>query len=82
MAHEGVRTLRIAAALGPLQSMGATSVLTYTVEPHPNGAKITMNYRVSGDASLALDQVAPIVDQVMMEQFSRLIRFSSSGSPE
>lgn len=82
MEHEGVRTLRIAAALGPLQGMGATGVLTYTVEPHPNGAKITMTYRVSGDASLALDQVAPIVDQVMMEQFSRLIRFSASGSPE
>jgi hypothetical protein len=82
MEHEGVRTLRIAAALGPLQSMGATGVLTYTVEPHPNGAKITMTYRVSGDAGLGLDQLAPIVDGVMMEQFGRLIRFSVSGSPE
>lgn len=82
MEHEGVRTLRILASLGPLQSMGVNGVLTYTVEPHPNGAKITMTYRVSGDPGLALDQVAPLVDQVMMEQFGRLARFSASGSPD
>lgn len=82
MEHEGVRTLRMVAALGPLQSMGVNGVLTYTVEPHANGAKITMTYRVSGDPGLSLDQVAPLVDQVMMEQFARLARFSASGSPE
>lgn len=82
MEHEGVRTLRMFATLGPLQSMSVNGVLTYTVEPHPNGAKITMTYRVSGDATLNLDQVAPIVDQVMMEQFGRLARFSASGSPD
>ncbi len=82
MEHEGVRTLRLNAALGPLQSMGVTGVLTYTVAPHPNGAKITMTYRVSGDPSLSLDQAAPLVDQVMMEQFGRLSRFSTAGSPD
>jgi uncharacterized protein YndB with AHSA1/START domain len=82
MENDGVRTLRIFAALGPLQGMGATGVLTYTVEPHPNGAKISMTYRVSGDPALSLDQVAPPVDQVMMEQFARLGRFSASGSPD
>lgn len=82
MEHEGVRTLRMVAALGPLQSMGVNGVLTYTVEPHANGAKITMTYRVSGDPGLSLNQVAPLVDQVMMEQFARLARFSASGSPE
>lgn len=82
MEHEGVRTLRMFAALGPLQEMGVNGVLTYTVEPHADGAKITMTYRVSGEAGLGLDQVAPIVDQVMMEQFGRLGRFSASGSPD
>jgi len=82
MEREGVRTLRMSAALGPLQAMGANGVLTYTVEPHPNGAKITMTYQVSGDHGLNLDQVAPLVDQVMMEQFGRLARFSALGSPE
>ncbi len=82
MEHEEVRTLRIFANLGPLQSMATNGVLTYTVEPRPNGAKITMTYRVSGDPGLNLDQVAPLVDQVMMEQFGRLARFSALGSPD
>lgn len=82
MENEGVRTLRILASLGPLQSMGVNGVLTYVVEPHANGAKVTMTYRVSGDAGLNLDQVAPLVDQVMMEQFGRLTRFSALGSPD
>ncbi|MBX9746509.1 MAG: hypothetical protein K2X34_06385 [Hyphomonadaceae bacterium] len=82
MEHEGVRTLRVAAALGPLQEMAVNAVLTFTVEPHASGAKITMTYRVAGDASLGLDQVAPIVDTVLMEQFGRLSRYSVSGSPD
>lgn len=80
--HEGVRTLRISTALGPLQEMGATGILTFTVAPHASGANITMVYRVAGDPSLALDQVAPAVDAVMMEQFGRLNRLSASGSPD
>lgn len=82
MEHEGVRTLRIAAALGPLQELGVSGVLTFTVTPRPNGAKIAMQYRVSGDAALGLDQIAPLVDMVLMEQFGRLSRYSISGAPD
>jgi len=82
MEREGVRTLRFAAPLGPLQEMAVNGVLTFTVAPHANGAKITMTYRVSGDPSLNLDQLAPLVDNVLMEQFGRLSRFSASGSPD
>lgn len=82
MQHEGVRTLRIAGAFGPLQEMGVDAVLTFTVAPHASGARIAMTYRVSGDASLALDQIAPLVDTVLMEQFGRLVRLSATGSPE
>lgn len=82
MEHEGVRTLRYAAPLGPLQEMAVNAVLTFTVSPHANGAKITMTYRVSGDPSLHLDHVAAPVDGVLMEQFGRLSRFSASGSPD
>lgn len=82
MEHEGVRTLRIYAALGPLQAMGVNGVLTYTITPLPSGAKIEMSYRVTGDTGLGLDQIAPLVDRVMMEQFGRLSRYSASGTPE
>lgn len=82
MEHEGVRTLRAVGGLGPLQEMGVTGVLTFTVAPHANGAKLTMTYRVSGDPGLNLDRLAAPVDSVMMEQFGRLARYSASGSPD
>ncbi len=82
MEHEGVRTLRFNAALGPLQGMAVNGVLTFAVAPHANGAKFTMSYRVSGDPALTLDQVAPLVDMVVSEQFGRLSRYSASGSPD
>jgi uncharacterized protein YndB with AHSA1/START domain len=81
MQHEDVRTLRFNAPLGPLQELAVNGALTFTVAPHPNGAKITMTYRVSGDPALGLDQIAPLVDGVLMEQFGRLSRYSASGSP-
>lgn len=82
MEHEGVRTLRFDAPLGPLQDMAVNAVLTYTVAPHASGAKVTMTYRASGDPSLNFEQMAPFVNNVMMEQFGRLSRYSASGSPE
>jgi uncharacterized protein YndB with AHSA1/START domain len=82
MEHDGVRTLRFSAPLGPLQELAATGVLTFTIAPDANGAKIRMTYRVSGDPSLHFDQMAPLVDMVLMEQFGRLSRYSASGSPD
>lgn len=82
MEHEGVRTLRINGALGPLQELGVSGVLTFTIAPHATGAKITMRYRVSGDTALGLNQMAPLVDRVLMEQFGRLNRYTASGSPD
>ena len=80
MEQEGVRTLRCNTALGPLQELGVSGVLTFTIAPHASGAKINMTYRVAGDAGLGLDQMAPLVDMVLMEQFGRFTRYSSSGS--
>jgi len=82
MEHEGVRTLRILGGVGPLQELGVSGVLTFTVAPDPAGAKITMVYRVAGDPGLELAALAPLVDAVLMEQFGWLARFSASGSPD
>lgn len=82
MEVEGVRTLRVVGGLGPLQEMGVSGVLTFTITPLASGANLTMRYRVAGDAGLSLDRVAPIVDSVLMEQFGRLNRYSASGSPD
>lgn len=82
MEHDDVRTLRVAGGLGPLQELGAVGILTFTVAAHADGAKITMTYRVTGDAGLGLETMAPLVDMVLMEQFGRLSRYSASGSPD
>ena len=82
MEHEGVRTLRVVGGLGPLQEMAVNGVLTFTVAPHASGAKITIVYRVLGDAGSGLDQLAPVVDGVLSEQFARLSRYTATGSPE
>ncbi len=79
--YDGVRTLRFIGALGPLQELGATGVMTFTVAPEGEGAKVTMHYRVSGDAGLGLDALAPLVDQVLMEQFGRFDRYTRTGAP-
>ena len=42
--------------------------------------KVTMTYRVSGDPALALDHIAPAIDGVLMEQFSRLTRYADGGA--
>jgi uncharacterized protein YndB with AHSA1/START domain len=80
MEHEGVRTLRILGALGPLQEMGTVGVWTITIAPHPSGATMTWTYRVSGDPSLNLNTLAPLVDGVLNEQFQRLARYAA-GDP-
>jgi uncharacterized protein YndB with AHSA1/START domain len=82
MEHEGVRTLRVNAPLGPLQELAVNGVLTFTVARHASGATITMTYRVSGDPGLNLNAMASPVDMVLMEQFGRLSRYSGSGSPD
>ncbi len=82
MEHEGVRTLRAVGGLGPLQELGVSAVLTFTIASHASGANVSMTYRVAGDPSLGLDQLAPAVDMVLMEQFGRFVRFAGSGSPD
>lgn len=79
--HEGVRTLRFVGGLGPLQEMGVSGVLTFTIAPREGGSKVTMTYRVSGDSGLALDRVAAPVDSVLTEQFGRLTRYMDGGAP-
>jgi hypothetical protein len=76
LAHDGGHTVRLAGALGPLQDMGVSGIMTFTIVPDPAGAKITMTYRVSGDPGLGLTDIAAPVDGVLQEQFDRFIRYT------
>lgn len=82
MENQGMRTLRMTGALGPLQEMGVAGTMTFTVVPFANGAKLTMTYRVTGDPSLNLNAIAAPVDSVLMDQIARLRRYSTSGTPD
>jgi uncharacterized protein YndB with AHSA1/START domain len=73
------QTLRLQAALGPLQGRAVTGVLTFQLKPDEKGTQLTMTYLVSGTSASALDKSAPAVDGVLGTQFSRLTRLIETG---
>jgi len=79
MARPGT-LLRINGALGPLQELAATGVLTIKLEPDASGTRATVTYRVSGDPSQQLDKLAPIVNDVLNLQFGNLAKFAATAS--
>lgn len=74
------KLLRLDAALGPLQDMAVTGVLTFNLAPDGPGTRIQMTYRVAGVLSMDSANLAPLVDQVMGIQLGRLRSFAS-GAP-
>jgi len=71
MAQPG-KLLRLEAALGPLQEMAVTGVLSVHLAEQEGTTTVTVNYRVSGDPMHRLDGFAAIVDPVVGLQFSEL----------
>jgi len=72
------KVLRMDGALGPLQEMAVTGVLTYTIAADGQGSRITMTYRVAGALSMDAAKLAPLVDQVMTGQLERLRGYADS----
>jgi hypothetical protein len=70
------KQLRIAGALGPLQSEAVTGTLDFLIEPLASGkgARVTMTYVVGGYARTPMSTLAPLVDQVLTEQMQGLLR--------
>ena len=71
--------LRLDAALGPLQEMAVTGVLTFKLEPDAGGTRITMTYRIAGAMSMKGGKLAPAIDQVMTGQLNRLAAVAAAG---
>jgi uncharacterized protein YndB with AHSA1/START domain len=72
--------LRIQAALGPLQELAVSAVLTVKLAPAAGGGtEATVTYRVSGDPSHGLDRYAAAVDQVLGQQFGNFAGHASGG---
>jgi uncharacterized protein YndB with AHSA1/START domain len=76
-AQPGV-TLRLDAALGPLQDMAVVGVLSIKLAPQDSGTMITLTYRVSGALRLESEKLAPIVDQVLRTQLDRLAAYAGT----
>jgi len=70
--------LRLYAALGPLQETGAAGVLSAQFTETDGRLTAAMTYRVSGPESANLAALAPIVDQVLGEQFAGLLRYAGA----
>jgi hypothetical protein len=69
-------TLRLSAALGPLQDTGVNATLTITLADgaSPGATSVTWDYKVVGSSLTNLAPMAPLVDSVLQEQFDRLVK--------
>jgi uncharacterized protein YndB with AHSA1/START domain len=82
MAQPG-KLLRIRGALGPLQEMAVTAVLTVKLVPTATGgAEALVTYRISGDDSHKLDALVPVVDKVIGLQFGAFAALASAAPPK
>ncbi len=70
------QALRMEGSLGPLQQMAVTGVLTFLVAPGADGKTVlSLGYRVRG-AEANLDKMAGPVDNMLGEQFARLVEYA------
>jgi len=66
------KTLRLTGGLGPLQGMGATGALTFTLRgASPSATTVIAEYSVVGYSRDGLSNTAGAVDQVLGEQLQR-----------
>lgn len=66
------RLLRLDAALGPLQADAVTGRLTIQIQPVDGGSAVRMDYRVGGQFSTPIADLAPVVDAVIGDQLKGL----------
>lgn len=66
--------LRLQGGLGPLQGEAVSGTLTWTLTPAAGGTEIVQTYIVGGNVRGGADKLAPLVDQVLAEQFSGFVK--------
>jgi len=73
--------LRLQAALGPFQELAVSGVLGIALAAREGGTDVTVSYRVSGTSEHALDRMAPMVDQVLDQQFGGFAHYADGVVP-
>ena len=63
-------TLSVTGGLGPLQAMGATGALTFTLKDGAKGTTVIAEYAVTGYSAGGIGQLAAPVDEVLAEQLA------------
>jgi hypothetical protein len=67
------KMLRMVGVLGPLQEEALNGTMNITLTKRDQSTIIKTTYKVSGHFEGGLDMIAPVVDKVLQEQFSRLV---------
>ena len=74
--------LRLQAALGPLQALAVTAILTFAITEKDGKTILQLSYRVSGNDAAGLQDLAAPVDGVLADQLKRLVSYAEGGKPE
>jgi len=74
------KILRMQGALGPLQSSGVASALTWSFEPAAGGTRVTLTAATGGYLPGGFDKVAALVDGVLTGQVKRLVAYADKVS--
>jgi len=75
------KTIVLSGALGPLQTMAAAGAMTIQISQAARGSTLEATYAVTGYSPAGLNTLAPIVDQVLNLQFTRLKNYVERGDP-
>ncbi|MBX5463585.1 MAG: ATPase [Steroidobacteraceae bacterium] len=76
------KALYLSGALGPLLTLGAHGLLAVQFKAEGEGSRLVATYVVSGfPQGKGFAELAPLVDQVLLEQFTRLKRYVETGRP-
>lgn len=75
------KRLVMTGGLGPMQAMGVAASLAIDLAPSADGTLLTYSYAVGGYSPTGLNTLAPIIDTVLGQQFTRLVNDIERGSP-
>ena len=71
------KRLVMTGSLGPLLYEATAGVMDIQIERIAGGSRLVMNYRAAGFANGGAERLAPLVDQVLVEQMKRLRAYAS-----
>lgn len=75
------KTIRMLGALGPLQQFAAVGSLTISLKENSNGTSVEWTYAVGGYHPKGFQNLAPLVDKVLLLQLNRLKNYAETGKP-